>query len=111
MNKYLFYTILILLFFLIFTGCFLKHTAFKDGFIVFPDNTKYEGYVKIDSCEGSFVHYKQTKNDTVKRFPFSKIKAAVTGNDSFIVLEKRSVKDITTRYNNYKNDIIVKMVN
>lgn len=110
MYKYLFYIILIHLFFLIFTGCFLRHTTFKEGFIVFPDNTQYEGYIKIDSCEGSFVHYKQTQHDTAKRFPFSKIKTAVTGNDSFIVIEKRGVKDITTRYYNFKDDIIIKVI-
>ena len=110
MHKYLSYIILIFLFFLICTGCFFKRTAFKEGYIIFPDNTKYRGYIKIDSCEGSFVHYKQTQNDTVKLFPFSEIKAAVTDNDSFIVIEKRGVKDVITRYYNFKDDIIVKII-
>ena len=110
MNKYLFYIFLIFFFSLIITGCFIKYTTFKEGYIIFPDNTKYGGYVKIDSCEGRFVHYKQTRNDTVKLFPFSEIKAAVTGNDSFIVIEKRGVKDIIRRYYNFKDDIIVKII-
>ena len=110
MNKYLHSIILIFILFLICTGCNIKRTAFKEGCIITPDNIKYRGYVKIDTCEGSFVHYKHTQNDTARLFPFAEIKAAATVNDSFIVIEKKGVKSITLRYYNYKNDIIVRVI-
>lgn len=97
-------------FILILTGCFSKYSSFQEGFIITSDDIKYSGYVKIDSCKGSVVHFIQTSDDSVKPFSFSEFKTAVMGNDSFIVIKKRGVKDITTRYYNYRDDIIVKVI-
>jgi hypothetical protein len=100
----------IILFFLLLTECSPKYTSFKKGFIITPDNTKFSGFVKIDSCEGSIVRFKKTLNDSTKQLIFSDIKTVVTENDSFVVLRKKTVKDISIRYYNYKNDIIVKVI-
>jgi len=110
MNKTFSYLIIFLFISLINKSCSLKNSGFNEGFIITVNDVKYKGYVKIDTCEGSYVHFKSTQNDTGRLFPFAKIKATATTNDSFIVIKKKAAKDITLRYYNYKKDIIVKVI-
>jgi len=106
MKNKIFYLIL---FMFINIGCLTKNIDFKKGHIISSNNKIQQGYVHIDECHDTFLQYKNSINDTAKIIQISDIQALKAGKDSFIVIKKREVKDIITRYYNYKNDIIAKV--